>query len=95
MSVRQDSSGYESSREAAAFGFAPGELAEQIRRLRAKKRTDHIDHAYLAMARKDNPNAPEEVVREAALRLQEGCRRNAREFAAGRYPAGTYRELPR
>ncbi len=39
--MRQDSSGYESSREAAAFGFASGELAEQIRHLRARKGASH------------------------------------------------------
>jgi hypothetical protein len=54
-----------------------------------------IDSAYILAARRDNPGASGEGVREAAMRLQEVCRERARQWCAERYAPGTYRELPR
>lgn len=54
---------------------------------------EKIDHAYLLAARKDNPGASEEVVKERAKGLQEACKANARGFAERRYPNLEYRQI--
>ena len=56
-------------------------------------RIERIDAVYLIRARSTNPGASEEVIREAARRLMEASRENAREWARRRYPNLKYREF--
>lgn len=55
--------------------------------------SSRIDSVYLASARTDNPNASEEVVREAAIRAQKTCRAATNAYLKQRYPHGDYRPL--
>lgn len=57
------------------------------------RRQDRISPPYLAAARRDNPGASEEVIQEAARRLQEACIANANAYLARKYRPGTYRPL--